>query len=334
MVSSMDLLNYLIFRHIPLQPSDSETVADRDHYLKDNLLIPASQSVDLSIDQSFEKLNWNMLLQHNVRTVTQLTPSETQLNVIDCRKPISELLSFMAETGVHRVLVSVLTTQLDGTVNRLARLVTQSDTVAFLYQNPAIFETLECTSVKQALKLLDECRALKDFSWPTKVQSVSQKGHVISVHSSLPTLSAFKKLVTDKCEFEFTLFSNDGKLVSVLAVLDDEGHFVTGFSANDLKYFTLQDLPLLKQPLLTFLKKMRRSSLRHRTHPTEDVLEVARADLETPMSTAIERVLRRRAHHLWVVDEQQNIQGLLSLTDLIRLHQSLTVPLNATERGN
>lgn len=80
------------------------------------------------------------------------------------------------------------------------------------------------------------------------------------------------------------------------------------FSATDLKGCRLSELQTCLP--LTALEFTEKASGKER--------EMVSCTVDTTMEEAVEKVVTRGVHRVWVVDQQGLLQGVISLTDIIR----------------
>ncbi|XP_010537999.1 PREDICTED: SNF1-related protein kinase regulatory subunit gamma-like PV42a [Tarenaya hassleriana] len=91
------------------------------------------------------------------------------------------------------------------------------------------------------------------------------------------------------------------------------------FSATDLRGCRLDALQAwLPLTALEFTEKVPTVPLFAATTPETQARELVTCRADEPLSEAIEKVVTRHVHRVWVVGEQGSLQGLVSLTDIIR----------------
>jgi len=97
------------------------------------------------------------------------------------------------------------------------------------------------------------------------------------------------------------------KKVSAMPVLDkDTGRLIANFSVSDLRGLGPNELPHLLRPLIEFLSIFNVKSLYPLTCKPTDTLEYVMLKLAAT-----------NVHRLWVVDSQQRLIGVVSLTDVM-----------------
>jgi len=97
------------------------------------------------------------------------------------------------------------------------------------------------------------------------------------------------------------------KKISAVPILDkDTGKLVATFSASDLRGIGPNDLHQLLRPITNFLMTFNIKSLYPLTCKLGDSLQ-----------HVILKLAGTKVHRLWVIDDSQNLQGVLSLSDVI-----------------
>ncbi|RKP04417.1 hypothetical protein THASP1DRAFT_21144 [Thamnocephalis sphaerospora] len=100
---------------------------------------------------------------------------------------------------------------------------------------------------------------------------------------------------------------NDTNLTSV-PVIDRDGKICTNLRAFDSSLVAASKLDVLAKPVTEFLAELTSTTLKPVTcRPSTSLREV------------IDGVVASRTHHVWVVDDQDQAQQVVSLTDLIRI---------------
>lgn len=77
--------------------------------------------------------------------------------------------------------------------------------------------------------------------------------------------------------------------------------------------------PLLKLEVLDFLKKLWGSPLHEHTGLRSSWREQVTCYPESSLGEVVEKVVSDHVHRVWVVDEQGLLEGVVSLTDMIRV---------------
>lgn len=86
------------------------------------------------------------------------------------------------------------------------------------------------------------------------------------------------------------------------------------FSATDLRGCPVSKMqPLLNLEVLDFLKMLSNTGMRSSWR------EQVTCHPESSLGEVVEKVVSDNVHRVWVVDEQGLLEGLVSLTDMIRV---------------
>lgn len=98
------------------------------------------------------------------------------------------------------------------------------------------------------------------------------------------------------------------------------------FSATDLRGCYINTLKSwLGISALAFTEEVATSPLFTASHDTQnDKRELVTCYAESPLSEVIEKAVTKHVHRIWVVDQEDLLIGVVSLTDVIRImRQSL-----------
>ena len=95
------------------------------------------------------------------------------------------------------------------------------------------------------------------------------------------------------------------KLISGVALVDDDGKLAGNFSATDLRGLYLEKFPMLLQPVSDYLEEFSPSSLN---------AYCVKAD--ATFANVVKELVESKLHRLWVIDDDYKPIGIVSLTDI------------------
>lgn len=131
----------------------------------------------------------------------------------------------------------------------------------------------------------------------SRVDESWAKKKMVQVNVQSPINKAFELLVDQK--------------VTAAPVVDDEGRLLATLSATDLKFV---EPGLIFRSLTStvgkFLKSLDFKSTRHRERAQ------VTCRINDRLTSVIEKMVKYRVHRVWVVDERNVIEGVVSLTDI------------------
>ena len=96
--------------------------------------------------------------------------------------------------------------------------------------------------------------------------------------------------------------------VTAVALLDESGSVCGNFSASDLRGIYEENFPSLLQSCTEYLKKHSPNSL-----------QVVVAESSMTVAQLLSLFVTKRIHRVWVIDSNGKPQGVVSLTDIIRV---------------
>ncbi|MCE2056131.1 hypothetical protein HAX54_044099, partial [Datura stramonium] len=255
--------------------------ADDDAHLTKKMMVPVSS-----------------IIGHCLESLSLWTLSPNT-SIVDCMEVFSK--------GIHRAMVPV-----DGRSENVAgvelvesascyRMLTQLDLLRFLNDQQ---ELKAIMSHKVSDKQL---QAITDT-----VFGVTNKAKVMDVIKSMRTASLNAVPIVES--------SND--------IIEDHTQLVNGkkrkivgtFSATDLRGCPVSQMqPLLKLEVLDFLKMLSGSPSYEHTGLRCSWREQVTCHPESSLGEVVEKVVSDHVHRVWVVDEQGLLEGVVSLTDMIRV---------------
>ena len=97
--------------------------------------------------------------------------------------------------------------------------------------------------------------------------------------------------------------------ISAVAVVDLERKFQGALSCNMIKGLQMNNIQLLVKPVLKFIED---------ATPSKIDLSAETGTLDMTMNDVVRKLAQSKKHRLWIVDEEQKLIGLLTLTDIIK----------------
>ncbi|OMP01358.1 Cystathionine beta-synthase, core [Corchorus olitorius] len=216
-------------------------------------------------------------------------------SILDCMELFSK--------GIHRALVPVDSQMANIQGVELVesassyRMLTQMDLIKFLKAHASELQGIISTSIKELGAMNENVYAIND---QTKV------------------IEAIKCLRTALLNAVPIVKSSDDIQEDSKQLINGKGRKLIGtFSATDLRgchFSALQTwLPLRAQEFTEIVSTSPLFSARERLGPNELVT----CHPDSPLSEAIDKVVSKHVHRIWVVDQNGFLVGLVSLTDIV-----------------
>ncbi|CAN4098407.1 unnamed protein product [Withania somnifera] len=286
--------------------SDKQTGAVRKHYIGMVTMLDilahiagngSADDDDVDLDKKM-MVPVSSIIGHCLESLSLWTLSPNT-SIMDCMELFSK--------GIHRAMVPV-----DGRSENVAgaeltesascyRMLTQMDLLRFLNDQQ---ELKAIMSHKVSDKQL---QAITDT-----VFGVTNKAKVIEVIKCMRTASLNAVPILES--------SNDMTEDHTQLVNGKKRKIVGTFSATDLRGCPISQMqPLLNLEVLDFLKTLTGSPLHEFTGLRSSWREQVTCRPESSLKEVVERVVSDHVHRVWVVDEQGLLEGLVSLTDMIRV---------------
>uniref|UniRef100_A0A7S2TLT4 CBS domain-containing protein n=1 Tax=Lotharella oceanica TaxID=641309 RepID=A0A7S2TLT4_9EUKA len=230
------------------------------------------------------------ILQKPVKSLLGQRPESKLLFLVGPGAPLSTVVGHFAQ-GVHRVLVG---TRSEAPSKH--RLFSQSDAVRYLRRH--LTHELVAPTARLTLEELGLAAA------PQTMVTVSANDTALKAFQTLMSTrwtrkSSFNSTADDKCVWD----------LSALPVLDSKSRVVGTVSQSDLRGMAAENLHELLLPVLSFCEK-RAGKKKPDTHHQVTVTP------ETTIGESISKVVDRRVHRAWIVDDGR-LAGVLSLTDIL-----------------
>ncbi|XP_060167840.1 SNF1-related protein kinase regulatory subunit gamma-like PV42a [Lycium barbarum] len=284
--------------------SDKQTGAVRKHYIGMvtmlDILAHIAGNVSAHDDDLAKKMMVpvSSIIGHCLESLSLWTLSPNT-SIVDCMEVFSK--------GIHRAMVPV-----DGQSENITgveltesascyRMLTQMDLLRFLNDQQ---ELKAIMSNKVSDKQL---QAITDT-----VFGVTNKAKAIDVIKCMRTASLNAVPIvelSDDIEEDHTQLVN-GKKRKIVGT----------FSATDLRACPVQQIqPLLNLEVLDFLKMLSGTPLYGSTGLRSSWREQVTCHPESSLGEVVEKVVSDHVHRVWVVDEQGLLEGVVSVTDMIRV---------------
>ncbi|XP_009786045.1 SNF1-related protein kinase regulatory subunit gamma-like PV42a [Nicotiana tabacum] len=220
-------------------------------------------------------------------------------SIVDCMEVFSK--------GIHRAMVPI-----DG----------QSENVAGV-------ELTESASCYRMLTQMDLLRFLNDFQELKVIMShkVSDKqlqavtASVFGVTNKAKVIDVIKCMRAGSLNAVPIVESSDDIVEDHTQLVNGKQRKIIGtFSATDLRGCPVWQLqPLLNQGVVDFLKMLSAAQFYESTGLRSSSRELVTCQPESSLREAVEKAVSNHVHRVWVVDEQGLLEGVASLTDMIRV---------------
>ncbi|AAD39660.1 SNF1-related protein kinase regulatory subunit gamma-like PV42a [Arabidopsis thaliana] len=277
-----------------IMESDKQTGVVRKHYIGiltmlDILAHIAGEDSNLSdLDRKMSS-QVSSIIGHCLEGLSLWTLNPNT-SVLECMEVFSK--------GIHRALVPVESS------------IESNNTIAGV-------ELIESASAYKMLTQMDLLRFLKDHHFDDLKTVLSRS------ISDLGAVNDSVYAITERTTVSNAINVMKGALLNAVPIVhapdiaqEDHLQLVNGrhrkvigtFSATDLKGCRLPELQTWLP--LTALEFTEKTSGKER--------EVVSCGVESTMEEAIEKVVTRGVHRVWVMDQQGLLQGVVSLTDIIR----------------
>ncbi|PHU15236.1 SNF1-related protein kinase regulatory subunit gamma-like PV42a [Capsicum chinense] len=286
--------------------SDKQTGAVRKHYIGmvTMLDILAHIAGNGNGDVDDVDLNKKMMVPvssiigHCLESLSLWTLSPTTC-VVDCMEVFSK--------GIHRAMVPI-----DGRSENVAgveltesascyRMLTQMDLLRFLDDQQELKAIMSHNVADKQLQAITDT-----------VFGVTDKAKVIDVIKCMRMAALNAVPIVES--------ANDITEDHTQLVNGKKRKIVGTFSATDLRGCPVSQMqPLLKLEVLDFLKKLWGSPLHEHTGLRSSWREQVTCYPESSLGEVVEKVVSDHVHRVWVVDEQGLLEGVVSLTDMIRV---------------
>jgi len=213
--------------------------------------------------------------------------------IVSSRDTVKYLLSLFTDGGYHRVLVhdtEVLVESPAGLAPLVEKLsiVTQTDLCKYLMDmhltNQDAYLPMLTTLFDASVMEITKLALAKKYNHPT--------GRVVAVNEYQPIIEAFHIMSINN--------------LHALPALDDKGRVASTIAASDIRFFDLLNINTLAAPASSFAKK----------NVTAAQLAV---HSEVSVEIAVEKMLSNHAHHVWVIDDNGVINGVITWTDVLTL---------------
>ncbi|KAL3511901.1 hypothetical protein ACH5RR_024618 [Cinchona calisaya] len=283
---------------------DKQTGAVRKHYIGmvtmlDILAHIAGNDVKDAGDDFEKKMSApvSSIIGHCLESLSLWTLNPNT-SILDCMEVFSK--------GIHRALVPI-----DSHVDNTAgvelvesassyRMLTQMDLLKFLKAHEPQLRGVLSRSVKEAGGVSDV------------IFGVTDKAKVIDVIKCMRTASLTAVPILESSS---TIQEDHTQLIN-----GKERKVVGTFSATDLKGGPISQLQsCLKMGVMEFLEKLAETPLHQAASLRSSVRDCVVCTGASRLSEAVDKAVTYSVHRVWVVDGQGLLDGLISLTDMIRV---------------
>jgi len=288
-------LGNLVFDKRDLVYVDSTTTANdalsemRKHNISSVLVkegdkfVAFVSSLELMTEIAFGTFQWNIIDENQYQSYTGSTAAVSELLKMN---PKGQSIALFEPTE----LLSSVLEPLCGGLKRV--LVKQYNGAEICYRVLSQFDV-----IRFIVQLIDEFKSMYPDLFGETIQQLQlasdpPKGEVVSVKNSDPALIGFRTLVLRE--------------VVSAPIVNDKGEIVSTLSATDIRGVKPDNFSSILKPVTEFLSASRP------THPVTCVLNETLAQVITKMVVA-------RVHHVWVVNSAQNVIGVVSCEDILRL---------------
>ncbi|RAL41357.1 unnamed protein product [Cuscuta campestris] len=286
---------------------DKRTGAARKHYIGMVTMLDVLAQIAGDGDDDVADFDLKMsvpvssIIGHCLESLTLWTLNPS-MSLVDCMELFGK--------GIHRAMVPF-----EGQADNAAgveivesassyRMLTQMDVLRFLR---------ECAGQHDELKAVMSHR-LKDSNAMTAdtVFGVTDKARVID---AIKCMRAASLSAVPIVESSVSAQEDHRQLVN------GKNRKVTGtFSATDLRACPIPVLETcLKWRVVDFLWKLSESPVHESAGVRSTWKELVACDAEVTVGEAVEKALRHGVHRVWVVDDKGLLQGVVSLTDMVRV---------------
>jgi len=166
-----------------------------------------------------------------------------------------------------------------GPRGNITGMITQSDIMRWVYHHLSEFEMFNKITLQQLG--MDRC-------------------NVTCVGDQTKAIDAFKKMSKQH--------------LTGIGVVNAEGKLIANVSASDLRGLSVSELPLLEMPVIDFLK-LHQAHLTNRFKPLKAISLHAHNTLTDLIKTFVESSI----HRVYVIDENEKPNAIITLTDVIKL---------------
>jgi CBS domain-containing protein len=104
--------------------------------------------------------------------------------------------------------------------------------------------------------------------------------------------------------------------ISGLPVIDSNGKVVANLSASDLRGMSAARVPTINLPVFEFLETVPR---RNQDLKADQIRTISKT---ATVEQAINLLVKSKLHRLWIVEDEE-LYGVVSMTDILRLFTSL-----------
>jgi CBS domain-containing protein len=273
--------------------SDKQTGAVRKHYIGMVTMLDILSHI-AGDDNSSGSIDMEQVMSVSVSSVIGHCVESLSLWTLNPNTSVLECMEVFSK-GIHRAMVP-----LDGQMEHLAgvelvesascyRMLTQLDLLRFLNSHRHSLETIMSKSVKE---LGAASETVFGITQSTKVIDTIKSMRATSI-TAVPIIEAS------------TIFGEDNN-----QLVNGKGRKLIGtFSATDLRGCRIQQLQSwLNLDVVDFIEKVSTSSK-----------ELVTCYEDSPLYEVVEKAIDKHVHRVWVIDQHGLLDGLVSLSDIIRV---------------
>ncbi|KAI9261747.1 hypothetical protein BY458DRAFT_534655 [Sporodiniella umbellata] len=245
----------------------------------------------------------DLLLAQDIRSIPiyQLNDTKKYIKIVSALDLLRLLCTQVKEQNMHEDVLN-LTLKEANSSNESLNIIRSTDTIKKLIQ---LFTTEHRVLVKQqeSYILLSQTDLIYYFQSENhrlgskildlSVSDIKKPGILSTGNYKTSAIEAFLKL------------GGDSRL-SALPIIDDFGEFISELSASDLRGLNRERWSSLKKPVIMYLKESHGELMSPKTCHDQFTL-----------SQVLSAFALRKANRLWWVNSQNQLQGVITLTDII-----------------
>eukprot|EP01103_Thecamoeba_quadrilineata_P020158 TRINITY_DN8512_c0_g1_i1.p1 TRINITY_DN8512_c0_g1~~TRINITY_DN8512_c0_g1_i1.p1 ORF type:complete len:463 (-),score=102.68 TRINITY_DN8512_c0_g1_i1:66-1454(-) len=231
--------------------------------------------------EGFGSARWDFVLKSTGQLMQE---SNSRSMVISNQASMFDAIQLLSQEGCHRLMVvdnDCQPHQQQGEEKDLLGLMTQSDIIRFLSENP--YWLRMCANSRKSLGQLN-------------MFGNEKSKQVLTIEQNQLTRDAFKKMADN----------NSGGI----AIVDDQGRLVAHLSASNVRGLSRTNFQLLNRPVFEFLQRDRRRGWWS--------MPICLNENDS-LDKAILQFTTTRVHQMYICDEQGKPQHVVDLTDIIKL---------------